>query len=114
MTAFRIFLGTYFVILVAYTLIVGMNHGWNLGPIFVRDMLAMTWPGQFNLDFMGFLCLSALWVSWRHEYSPAGLALAVVAFFGGIVFLAAYLLYASGQAKGDIKALLLGNHQSNT
>jgi len=113
MTLFRIFLGAYFIVLVAYTLIVGMNHGWDLGAVFFGDMMAVNWAGQFNLDFMGFLCLSALWVSWRHEYTPAGFALAVVAFFGGIVFLAAYLLYASGQANGDMKALLLGPGRAN-
>lgn len=113
MTAFRIFLGAYLTVLVVYTVIVGMNHGWNLIPVFFGDMMALTWPGQFNLDFLGFLCLSALWVSWRHEYTPAGLALAVVAFFGGVVFLATYLLYATGQANGDMKALLLGPGRAN-
>eukprot|EP00439_Symbiodinium_sp_Y106_P089957 s1_g2493.t1 len=113
MTAFRIFLGAYLIALVAYTVIVGMNHGWNLFSVFLNDMLAVNWPGQFNFDFMGFLCLSALWVSWRHEYTPAGLALAVVAFFGGIVFLATYLLYATGQAQGDMKVLLMGPGRAN-
>lgn len=113
MTAFRIFLGAYLIVLVVYTLIVGMNHGWNLGAVFFGDMVAINWPGQFNLDFMGFLCLSSLWVSWRHEYTPASLALSVVAFFGGIVFLATYLLYATGQAKGDMKTLLLGPGRAN-
>lgn len=114
MTAFRIFLGTYFIILVAYTLVVGMIHGWNLLPVFFSDMMAMNWAGQFNLDFMGFLCLSALWVSWRHEYTPGGLALSVVAFFGGVVFLAAYLLYATSQANGDMKTMLLGPGRANS
>ena len=91
-----------------------MNHGWDLGAVFFGDIMAVNWAGQFNLDFMGFLSLSALWVSWRHEYTRAGLVLAVLAFFGGIVFLAAYLLYATGQANGDMKVLLLGPARANS
>ena len=71
-------------------------------------MAEMGWPGQFNLDFMGFLTLSALWVSWRHQFSPAGLALGLVAFFGGMPFLSAYLLVHTYRTNGDICALLLG------
>ncbi len=114
MTAFRIFLGTFFTILTVYTLIVGANHGWNIMPIFFGDMAAMTWPGQFNLDFFGFLLLSGLWLSWRHEFTPAGLALGVVGVFGGIVFLMPYLIYASLQANGDMKVLLLGPGRANS
>ena len=33
----------------------------------------MKWFGQFNLDFMGFLILSAIWVAWRNQFSAAGL-----------------------------------------
>jgi len=95
-------------VLVAYTALVILNHGWNLLSIFFGDMAAMTWPGQFNLDFFGFLLLSGLWVSWRHQFSPAGLGLGLIAVFGGIGFLAPYLIYASLQANDDPKVLFLG------
>jgi hypothetical protein len=68
----------------------------------------MTWPGQFNTGFPTFLSLSALWVAWRHHFSGAGLALGLVALFGGMMFLAPYLRWASVQSSGDTKALLLG------
>ena len=74
---------------------------------FFGDMAAMGWAGQFNADFICFLVLSALWVSWRHEFSPAGLALAVPAFFGGAFFLSIYLFIVSFSAK-DVTALLVG------
>ncbi len=61
------------------------------------------WPGQFNLDFMGFLALSAIWVAWRHQFSAGGLGLAVLAFFGGMLFLSIYLLIHTSRAGGDIK-----------
>jgi hypothetical protein len=35
-------------------------------------MAAMTWPGQFNFDFLCFLTLSGLWLAWRHHFSLGG------------------------------------------
>lgn len=112
MRAFQIFLGSIFVCLVVYTGIVGTTHGWNLLPVFFGDIKAMTWPGQFNFDFMGFLLLSGLWVSWRHHFSIGGLVLGALAVIGGILFLSAYLLITSVLAKGDVKVLLLGKNRA--
>ncbi len=108
MIAFRGFLFVFLAGLLAYTATVIANHGWDLLPVFFGDIAAMNWPGQFNLDFLGFLTLSALWTAWRHHFSPLGLALAVIAFFGGMGFLAIYLLVASVRARGDVAVLLLG------
>jgi hypothetical protein len=69
-------------------------------------MLTYSWFGQFNLDFMFMLSLSALWVSWRHRFSATGLALGVVAFLGGILFLTVYLLIESRDQE-SLEALLL-------
>lgn len=110
MAAFRMFLAAVIVIIAVYTFFVIAAHGWGLLPIFFGDIAAMTWPGQFNLDFLGFLLLSGLWVSWRHDFSPAGLALGVVAVFGGMPFLSTYLLVAG---KGtDSAGLLLGRRRA--
>jgi hypothetical protein len=84
------------------------NHGPGLLEVFFGDMAAMGWPGQFNLDFMSLLALSGLWVAWRHRFSGAGLALGALAFVGGGLFLTAYLLVVSIQARGDINEVLLG------
>lgn len=113
MLAFRIFMIVIFLSLLGYTAITISNHGWNLVPVFFGDMRAMTWPGQFNFDFMGFLLLSGLWVSWRHQFSTAGLALGAVAVFGGMLFLSLYLFIASAQAKGSVKEVLLGKSRLN-
>jgi hypothetical protein len=110
---FRIFLVLFLIGLTAYTALVIADHGWNLLAVFLGDLSAMNWPGQFNLDFTGFLALSALWTAWRHQFSPSGLALGLVAFFGGMMFLTIYLLVASYQVKGDVKALLLGAQRAN-
>lgn len=112
MTAFRGFLMTAWTVLVVYTVVVVADHGMGLLPIFFGDMARMGWPGQFNLDFMILLMLSATWVAWRHRFSKVGLALGLVALFGGAGFLCPYLLLALGRANGDPRTLLLGERSS--
>ncbi len=112
MLLFRIWLATVFLVILGYTAIVGNTHGWNLLPVFFGDMAAMTWPGQFNLDFLCFLALSALWLAWRHHFSGAGFALGVLGFFGGMLFLSAYLFIISFQVDNDLRTLLLGPSRS--
>ena len=58
MGAFRILLALFIVAIISFTGVVIANHGWNLLPIFFGDIAAMTWPGQFNFDFLCFLILS--------------------------------------------------------
>lgn len=112
MNAMRAYLVFLLVALGGYTWIVGNNHGWNLVPIFFRDIAALNWPGQFNMDFMCFLSLSAFWTAWRNEFGAVGLGLAVVAFFGGMMFLATYLLFLIGSTGGDAKRILLGDSRA--
>ena len=112
MTLFRLFLLICLIMIVGYTLVTISNHGFDLMPVFFGDMAAMAWPGQFNLDFFTFLLLSGIWVSWRHQFSPAGLLLGLVAVLGGMLFLSIYLLAASFQTQGNVKALLLGEARS--
>ena len=100
MGAFRVFLAVVFAGVFFYTATVGITHGWNLLPIFFGDIMAMTWAGQFNMDFTCFLLLSGLWLAWRHDFSPSGIALGAVGVFGGILVLAPYLLAASLKARG--------------
>jgi hypothetical protein len=107
-TAFRALLTVLLAIIIGYTAIVVANHGMGLLNVFFGDMASMGWPGQFNLDFMFMLMLSALWVAWRHQFTSVGLALGLVAFFGGSLFLSAYLLVVTGRANGDMKRVLLG------
>ena len=112
MAALRILMVVFIVAIVGYTGVVVSNHGWNLLPIFFGDIAAMTWPGQFNFDFLCFLILSGLWIAWRHHFSPIGLVLGAIGFFGGMMFLAPYLLIAGFKANGDIKILLLGKSRN--
>lgn len=109
MTVFRIFLAVVFVSILAYTAVTISNHGLNLLPIFFGDMKAMAWPGQFNFDFMTFLMLSALWTAWRNQFSAKGLGLAVLAFFGGMLFLSAYLFILTFKANGRLVYVMIGD-----
>ena len=83
MLSLRILLATILAVIAIYTVVVVANHGLGLLPIFFGDIAAMTWPGQFNLDFLGFLVLSGTWLAWRHDFSPGGLLLGVCGLFGG-------------------------------
>ena len=114
MGAFRVFLAVVIAGAFIYTATVGITHGWNLLPVFFGDIVAMTWAGQFNMDFTCFLLLSGLWLAWRHAFSPSGIVLGVVGVFGGILVLAPYLLLASLDARGDVKVLLLGRVRASS
>lgn len=114
MGAFRILLVIMISTLLGYTGIVGVNHGWNLFPVFFGDLAAMTWPGQFNFDFMCLLTFAGLWLAWRHHFSRGGLVLGVLGVLGGTLLLAPYLLFISFKAKGNMKEVLLGKTRANS
>lgn len=108
MTAFRLYLATLCLFLSYYTFVVISDFGINLFLPFFGAIGNMTWSGQFNLDFMMMLSLSALWVGWRARWSALGIVLAVLAFFGGALFLSVYLFVLCGQEQGDVKRILIG------
>ena len=111
MAGFRILLAIILATIVAYTIPVIANQGFGLFTVFFGDIAKMGWPGQFNLDFLGFLVLSGFWVAWRHHFTPAGLGLGVLGLLGGAPFLTAYLLVASYRSGGDVAVMLLGERR---
>lgn len=108
MTLFRLFLVLCLIAITLYTGVTVSQHGFDLLGVFFGDMAKMGWPGQFNLDFMCLLALSGIWVAWRHGFDVAGLALGLLAFFGGMLFLSLYLLVQTYRTRGNVAALLLG------
>lgn len=112
MKLFRLFLVVCVVVIVAYTSVTISRHGMGLLPVFFGDMASMTWPGQFNLDFFSLLLLAAIWIAWRHRFNAAGLVMALVAPFGGMPFIATYLLVQSYRADGRADVLLLGEDRA--
>lgn len=113
MLLFRALLLAMLVSLVAYTGVVIAQQGADFMSVFFGDIARMTWAGQFNLDFLGMLLLSASWVAWRHRFSAGGIALAVLALVGGTPFLCIYLLVVSARSGGDVVAVLLGPRQGD-
>ena len=112
MSVFRVLMVVLFAVIVVYTVLVIAEHGADFLSLFFDDIAAMTWNGQFNLDFMGFLAMSASWVAWRNGFSPLGLLLGVGAFFLGVPFLTAYLLVLSFRTNGDVARMLLGDQRA--
>jgi len=108
MLAFRVMLGLILIILSAYTGKVLSTDGLTLFQVFFGDMAKLQWPGQFNLDFMFMLSLSAVWVAWRSRFSAKGIGLAVLAFFLGSAFLGVYLMILSFQPGATGKSILIG------
>jgi len=111
---FRLLLAVMIAVIVGYTGAVGIAHGWGLLPIFFGDILAMTWPGQFNVDFSCFLVLSGLWLAWRNHFTAGAWALGLLGAVAGIMLLAPYLLWISFVARGDMKVILLGPGRANS
>lgn len=110
MKIFRFFLVVVCLVVIAYTFIVGNNHGWNFFPIFTTDIIAMNWAGQFNLDFSFFLIFTGLWVAWRNKFSATGIGLGLFTLAGGIPFVSVYLFVLSLKPNVGIKEILIGDN----
>ena len=108
MSLFRGLLVVMFLTLLAFTLVAVSNDGLDLLTPALGNLAALGWPGQFHLDFLTYLILSAVWIAWRHQFSAAGIALALVASVAGILFFSVYLLIVSFQVSGNPKKILLG------
>ncbi len=113
MNAFRLFLGLICVTITAYTVVVAIEHGLAAFPvIFFSDIAAATWPGQFNLDFLGMLILSGFWMAWRNNFTPRGLLLGLGGALFGAPILTLYLLVLYQQTNGDPARMLLGDRRA--
>ena len=110
MSQFRLLLIAITVVIVVLTIATVANDGRNLLPHFFGPISALTWQGQFNVDFTTYLILSGVWMAWRGGFTGSSIALGVLAPPLGILFLAPYLIYLIRQSEGDPKKLLLGVH----
>lgn len=113
MTFLRAFILSFFVVIAIYSAAVIFTDGIDLITPFFTELFAVNWSGQFNLDFAGYLMLSAFWIVWRHRFSTRGVILAACAGFGGLLIFAPYLLYQMGQSNGSVSNLLLGEQKSS-
>ena len=110
MFTFRLLLIALTVAIAVLTVAAVANDGWSLLPHFFGPIFALTWQGQFNVDFTTYLILSGVWMAWRGGFTGSSIALGVLAPPLGILFLAPYLIFLIRQSEGDPKKLLLGVH----
>lgn len=108
MPALRLLLVLMIITVLTYTGFVVANEGWNFLAVFIRDLRALSWAGQFNLDFSCFLLLAGLWMAWRHQFAAPGVAMGLLVLVLGAPLFCAYLLICSVRVRGDAAALLLG------
>lgn len=107
MPVFKLLVAAMAVVIWIYTGAVFLRDGLDFLTPFFRAILTVTWPGQFALDFLFYLLLSAIWVAWRHGFGGRGIALGALMLFGAVVFLP-YLLIAALRSGGDPVVLLIG------
>ncbi|WP_298514899.1 hypothetical protein [uncultured Kordia sp.] len=113
MKLFRILVIVIAMAVYTYTIYTGLHNGWNLFSVFFEDILNVTWRGQFNIDFLSYLLLTALWTSWRQKFSSLGIVLGMLAFVGGIMFLAPYILHLIYKNDANVHRILLGKNITN-
>lgn len=110
MPLFRTTLIAMTAVIIAMTLAAVAREGLDLVTPFFSPIVALSWQGQFNIDFACYLALSGLWMAWRGGFTGGAIALGVLAPALGMVFLAPYLLYLVRQSGGEARRLLLGVH----
>jgi len=95
--------------LLAYTIYVGTNEGWNFLQVTKTNIFSMGWNGQFALDFSCYLVLSGVWIMWRNKFSATSILIALIAMIIGIIVFAPYLLYLLLKENGNIEKVLVGD-----
>lgn len=110
MKVLRFFLLAATVIIFVITYFALVAKGINWPAVFFGDLQELGWRSQFNVDFLIHLFLLATWIAWREGFTPKGFVFAFLSIFMGGMFGFPYLLFATYQAKGDPKLVLLGVH----
>lgn len=95
--------------LLAYTYLAFQTEGADLFGVFLSNLKALSWNGQFNFDFLCYLTLSGLWIMWRNKFSGKSILLGIIAMVMGFLFFAPYLLSLIVQENGDLKRVVSGN-----
>ena len=99
------------ILTISFTTIAAIvNEGANLLPHLLTPIFALTWQGQFNVDFACYLILTGIWVAWRGGFSRASSVTGLIASVAGILFVAPLLIYYIHQAQSDPRRFLLGVH----
>ena len=111
MKLLRLFLILSTVLIFIVTFFTVNTNGLNWPSVFFGDILELDWRAQFNVDFLIHLYLLATWIAWREGFTVKSYFFGFLSIFLGGMFGFLYILYASYQAKGNPKKLLLGEHR---
>lgn len=111
MATIRLFLIVSTVAIYLMTLVASTSHGINWPAVAVGDLLELNWRSQFNTDFIVYLLLFAVWVTWREGGTAKGYAFGVLSVVMGGMFSFPYLLRATYVANGDPRGVLLGSRR---
>jgi hypothetical protein len=95
--------------LLVYTFVAFNNEGADLFGVFINNVKAFTWSGQFNLDFLSYLTLSGLWIMWRNNFTYNAILFGIIAMVLGIVVFAPYLLWLTNKENGDLTRVFIGD-----
>ncbi|MBD2570393.1 hypothetical protein [Anabaena lutea] len=110
MTLLRAFLVVSTLLIFTVSIYAIVTRGINFPAVYFGDLLKLDWRAQFNTDLLIFLCLTAIWVTWREGFTPKGFLFGFLCPSVGAMFVCPYLLLATYKANGDPKELLLGVH----
>jgi hypothetical protein len=110
MNILRAFLLASTVLIYVMTLLASSSQGINWPAVALNDLMALDWRSQFDTDFLVYLFIGATWVTWREGFTLKGHVFAFLSVFLGGMFSFLYLLFATYQANGDPKIMLLGVH----
>ncbi|NBL64080.1 hypothetical protein GV828_02565 [Flavobacterium sp. NST-5] len=105
----NILLASMAIIVGVYTIFTMQKKGASLFQIFISNITALSWNGQFNLDFSCYLMLSGIWIMWRNKFSTSSIIFAPFAMVIGIIVFAPYLLFLLYKENGDLKKLIVGD-----
>jgi hypothetical protein len=91
------------------TVLAFQREGAGLFRVFIGNIRAAGWNGQFNADFSSYLTLSGLWIMWRNRFTASSIILGLAAMILGIIVFAPYILFSLNREKGDLGKVLLGD-----
>lgn len=112
MIILRILLVVSTIIIYAVTAAAIINQGWNWPAVAASDLLALGWRSQFDSDFLVHLIILASWITWREGADLKAYVFGFLSIVMGGMFSFPYLLLATYKARGNVKALLLGEGRS--
>lgn len=114
MKILRYFLVLSTIIIYSMTVIAMNGYGFNWPAVAVGDLMGLNWRSQFDIDLIIHLILLASWVVWREGATARAYLYGFLSVVMGGMFSFPYIVYASIQANGNVKTMLLGVHAKKT